>query len=137
MSVDTDAELREVLGADRIVVIGASTTPEKDAHEVPAYLQDHGYEIVPVNPYADEVLGEPAYDDLADVPGPIAVVDVFRPAEEVAGIVDTAIERGDVDTVWTQLGIVDDEAAERAREAGIRVVQDRCLRIEHDRLLGD
>jgi len=134
MPVDTDAELRELLAADRIAVVGCSTTPGKAAHDVPAYLQEQGYEIVPVNPYADEILSETAYDSLADVPGEIDIVDVFRPSEEVAGIVEDALERGGVGAIWLQLGIRDDEAAARAEDAGVPVVQDRCMKVEHGRL---
>lgn len=134
---DGDAAVRTLLDIDRVVVVGCSTTPGKAAHEVPAYLRRQGYTVVPVNPFADTVLSEPAYDDLAAVPaGDPAVVDLFRPAEEVAGIVDAALERGDVGGLWTQLDIRDDEAAARAREAGLTVVQDRCMKVEHERLVG-
>jgi len=134
MPVESDAELRELLGLRRIAVVGCSGTPGKDAHEIPKYLRDNGYDVTPVNPFADEILGEPAYDSLVDVEGEIDVVDVFRPSEEVSGIVDQAIERGDVTVVWTQLGIRDDDAAERAEAAGLHVVQDRCMKVEHRRL---
>jgi predicted CoA-binding protein len=136
MPVTSDAELREILGLDRIAVVGCSATPGKDAHEIPKYLLDQGYDVVPVNPSADEIFGRAAYDSLADVPGEVDVVDVFRPGDEVAGIVDAALEREDVKVVWTQLGIRDDEAAERAETAGRRVVQDRCMKVEHRRLVG-
>jgi predicted CoA-binding protein len=135
MPIDTDEALREVLGLHRVAVVGCSSTPGKDAHEIPKYLQEQGYEVVPVNPFADEILGETAYDSLADVPGDIDIVDVFRPSEEVPGIVEEAIERGGVTVVWTQLGIRDDEAAARAEDAGIQVVQDRCMKVEHRRLV--
>ena len=136
MPVTDDDELREILRTERVTVIGASTTPGKDAHEIPAYLQRAGYTVVPVNPFADEILGETAYDEIADVPGPIELLDVFRPSEEVAGIVDAAIERGDVDVIWLQLGVHDDAAVDRAEAAGITVVEDRCIKVEHRRLLG-
>lgn len=136
MPVASPDELREILTATRVVVIGASTDPAKAAHAVPAYLQTQGYEIVPVNPFAEEVLGEPAYDALDEVPGPIEVVDVFRPSDEVAGIVDSAIKRGNVDVIWLQLGIHDDAAVERAEGAGIRVVEDRCMMVTHRELVG-
>jgi len=137
MAAVSDSVLREVLAYDRIGVVGASTTPGKDAHEVPAYLQRHGYTIVPINPTADTVLDEQAYPTLADVPpDTIDVVDVFRPSEEVAGIVDAAIAREDVQAIWTQLGITDPEATDRAEAAGLTVVTDRCMRVEHRRLLG-
>jgi len=112
------------------------------AHGVPAYLQRHGYRVVPVNPFADEILEETTYDSLAGVPDSIdiGVIDVFRPSEEAGGIVDAAIERaervGDVSAVWLQLDITDAGAGERAAEAGLDFVQDRCLKIEHQRLRG-
>lgn len=136
MPVTSDAELREILGLERIAVVGCSATPGKDAHNVPKYLLEHGYDVVPVNPFADEIFGRMAYDSLADVPGEVDVVDVFRPSDEVGGIVDAALDRDDVKVVWTQLGIRDDEAAERVEAAGRRMVQDRCMRVEHQRLVG-
>jgi predicted CoA-binding protein len=137
---DTTEEMRELLDADTIAVIGCSDTPGKAAHDVPAYLQERGYEIVPINPTRERVLGRPADDDLADVSERVDLVGVFRPSEEVSGIVDAVLDRGrrrgDVRGVWLQLGIRDDAAAARAREAGLLVVQDRCLKVEHGRLLG-
>jgi predicted CoA-binding protein len=141
MPVTDDHGLRSILDHETIAVVGCSTTPGKAAHEIPAYLQRHGYRIVPVNPFADEILDETAYDSLADVPESIeiGVVDVFRPSDEAGGIVDAAIERheavGDVDAVWLQLGITDDEAGERAVAAGLGFVQNRCLKVEHGRLI--
>ena len=140
MSVSDDG-LERILDHDTIAVVGCSTTPGKAAHEVPAYLQRHGHRIVPVNPFADSVLDQPAYDSLAAVPDSIAVgvVDVFRPSEEAGGIVDSAIERaervGDVSAVWLQLEITDAAAGERAADAGIDFVQDECLKVEHRRLV--
>jgi len=134
MPVESDEELTAILEHDTIAVVGCSTTPGKAAHDIPAYMQRQGYRIVPVNPFADEILGEPAYESLADVDEEIDIVDVFRPSEEVAGIVDAVLERDDVKVVWTQLGISDDEAAARAESAGLQVVQDKCLKVEHGRL---
>ena len=134
MPVTSDEELREILEHDTIAVVGCSSTPGKAAHDIPAYLQEHGYEVVPVNPFADEILGEQAYDSLDDVPQEIDVVDVFRPSDEVDGIVDETLERDDVKVVWMQLGIQDDDAARRAEDAGLQVVQDKCLKVEHGRL---
>jgi len=134
----TEADLHALLDAETIAVVGCSATPGKAAHDVPAYLQQQGYEIVPVNPYRDEILGREAADSLADVSERVDLVDVFRPSEEVSGIVDAVIERverrGDVQGLWLQLGIRDDDAAGRARDAGLTVVQDRCLKVEHGRL---
>jgi len=135
MPVTDDASLRAVLDRDRIAVVGCSSTPGKDAHEIPLYLLERGYDVVPVNPNAESIFGRAAYDGLADVPGPVPVVDVFRPSGEVAGIVEEAIERGDVEVVWTQLGIRDPAATERAEAAGLTVVEDRCIKVEHARLV--
>ena len=135
MVVSTDAELSEVLEYESIAVVGCSASPGKEAHQVPKYLSEHGYTVIPVNPYADKIFGRHAYDTLTDVEETVDVVDIFRPSEEVAGIVDEAIAREDVKVVWMQLGITDDDAAAKAEEAGIDVVQDMCMKIEHDRLV--
>lgn len=136
MPVESDAALREILGLKRVAVVGCSSTPGKDAHEVPKYLIEHGYEVMPVNPTADEIFERTAYDSLAAVEGEIDTVQVFRPSEEVPGIVDEALARDDVTTIWLQLGIRDDESAARAEADGRCFVQDHCMRIEHRRLLG-
>ena len=140
MPITDDAGLDRLLDAETIAVVGCSTTPGKAAHDVPAYLQREGYRVIPVNPYADEVLGEPAYDAVGDVEETIDLVDVFRPSDEVPGIVEAVRERhaarGDAGAVWLQLGISHDEAAASAEADGIDVVQDRCLKVEHGRLRG-
>ena len=135
MPVSDEDELREILDLDRVAVVGCSTTAGKAAHDIPKYLLDQGYDVVPVNPFADEILGREAYDSLADVPGEVDIVDVFRPSEEVAGIVDEALDRDDDAVIWLQLGIHDDEAVERAERAGRRVVQDRCMKPTHQQLV--
>jgi len=134
MPVESDAELRELLGLRRIAVVGCSSTPGKDAHTIPKYMQENGYEVFPVNPFADEILGEPASDSLSDVDETVDIVNVFRPSEEVGDIVDEALDRDDVKVIWTQLGIKDDAAASRAEADGRHVVQDRCMKVEHQRL---
>jgi predicted CoA-binding protein len=142
MLVSNDDGLDRIFDYDTVAVVGCSTTPGKAAHDIPAYLQRHGYRIVPVNPFADEILDETAYDSLADVPDSIDidVVNVFRPSEEAGGIVDSAIERAnrldDVSAVWLQLDITDNEAGERAADAGLDFVQDKCMKVEHRRLRG-
>jgi predicted CoA-binding protein len=136
MPVTDDAQLREILAHDRIAVVGCSSTPGKAAHDVPSYLDRQGYEVVPVNPYADEIFGTEAYDSLSELPGEIDIVDVFRPSEEVSGIVDETLDREDVAVVWLQLGIHDDEAVERAEASGRQVVQDMCMKPTHQRLIG-
>ncbi|GAA0201820.1 CoA-binding protein [Haladaptatus pallidirubidus] len=135
MPVESDDELRDILELDTVAVVGCSSTPGKDAHEIPKYLRENGYDVIPVNPFADEIFGRTAYDTLTDVDEKIDIVDVFRPSEEVSDIVDNAIERDDAGVVWTQLGIRDDEAAKRAEDAGKRVVQDHCMKVEHQRLM--
>lgn len=136
MPVTVDDELRAVLQADTIAVVGCSASPGKAAHEIPAYMKRHGYDVIPVNPYADEILGREVYDSLEDVEEEVDMVDVFRPSDEVPGIVDEGLERDDVETVWLQLGITHDESGERVEDAGKRFVQDRCLKVEHRRLVG-
>jgi predicted CoA-binding protein len=133
-----EAEIRDLLDVETIAVVGCSGTPGKAAHDVPAYLQQQGYDVVPINPNREEVLGRRAYDSLADVSERVDLVDVFRPSEEVSTIVDAVLKRvqrhDDVRSLWLQLGIRDDAAAKRARDAGLSVVQDRCLKVEHGRL---
>jgi len=130
----TAERIREILDCETIAVVGCSTTPGKAAHDIPKYLLDHGYDVIPVNPHADEVFGIEAYDSLEEVPGGVDVVDVFRPSEETGPIVDAAIEREDVKAVWLQLGIRNDEAGERAEDAGKLFVHDKCIKVEHGKL---
>ncbi len=117
----------------RIAVVGCSTNPEKDSHRVAQYLKDRGFEIIPVNPAAAEILGQKAYPDLRSVPGEIDVVDIFRLPKDVPPIVDQAIAKG-AKAVWMQLGIVNEDAARKARRAGLLVVMDRCIKVEHQSL---
>ncbi len=128
-------EMRRMLrDAKTIAVVGLSEKPSRDSHRIAAYLQDHGYRVIPVNPALHgEVLGEKAYPDLASVPVPIDIVDVFRRVEAIPGIVDEAIAAG-AKSVWMQLGLAHDEAAEKARAAGLTVVQNKCIMVEHRHL---
>ena len=140
MPLIDDEDLDRLLGAETVAVIGCSTTPGKAAHDVPAYLQRQGYRVVPVNPFADEILGEEAFDSLAAVESDVDLVNVFRPSEEVPEILDAVrerhAERGDAGAAWLQLGISHDEAAAAAEADGVEVVQDRCMKVEHGRLRG-
>ena len=130
-----DDVLLEILTVFHTVAVGGlSANPDRDSHRVAKYLQEHGYRIVPVNPAEKEVLGEKSYADLADIPVAVDVVDVFRRPEAAPEIVDAAIRVG-AKAVWLQLGIRHDEAAAKAREAGLDVVQDRCMKVEHARLI--
>lgn len=135
MPVTAARDLREILARDRIAVVGCSSTPGKDAHSVPKYLRRQGYEVVPVNPYAEDIFGETTYDSLADVPGTVDIVNVFRPSEEVSDIVDEALARADCDIIWLQLGINDEAAVERAEAKGRQVVVDRCIKVKHQQLM--
>ncbi len=130
-------EIREILKQVKtIAVIGLSPNPEKDSHRVAKYLQEHGYRIFPVYPKGDEILGEKVYRSLTEIPEKVDMVDIFRKPAAFDAIVDACIERGDVDVFWGQVGLVNNEAAERARNAGMKVVQNLCAMVEHRELLG-
>jgi predicted CoA-binding protein len=116
-----------------IAVVGLSDDPAKASHGVSAYMQAQGYTILPVNPSVSEVLGQPAYASLADLPRRPDVVNVFRLPKAIPGIVEEMIQLG-FDKLWVQQGIVHAEAAARAEAAGIHVVMDRCIMVEHARL---
>ena len=132
---DTDAVVERILTTyDTITVFGASVAPAKAAHYVPAHMQRHGWRIVPVNPHADEILGEPVYRTLADVPGPAGLVDVFRPSRQTPEVARQAVAAG-ATALWLQLGIASAEARDIAAAAGLLYVEDRCLIIEQ-RCLG-
>lgn len=115
-----------------IAVVGASRDPVKAAHRVPLEMQRHGWRIIPVNPSADELFGEPVYRSLADIPHPVDLVDVFRPADDAVDVVRQAVAIG-APAVWLQLGIVSPQARRIAEEAGIDYVEDRCLIVERAR----
>lgn len=138
----SDDSLRRLLTECRtIAMVGASDDPSRDSHGVMRYLQQNGYRVIPVNPTitGDELLGEVAYGALGDIPHSFDLVDVFRKVEAVPGIVDEVIalrEEKKIQALWLQLRIADINAAERARAAGITVVMNRCIKIEHRRLLG-
>ena len=132
-----DAAIREALSrAGTIAVVGISDRPGRPSHEVAAYLKDAGYRIIPVNPLlaGKEILGEWCVASLGEIDGGVDIVDVFRRAEAVPPVIEDAL-RIPAPLLWFQLGIVNEEAADRARAAGRTVVQDRCIRIEHARLL--
>ena len=121
--------------ARTIAVVGISAKPDRPSHEVAHYLQRAGYTIIPVNPAYEEVLGQKCYPSLHEVPGKIDLVDVFRKPAEVMAVVDEAIAVG-AGSVWLQLGVIAPDAADKAAAAGLKVVSDRCTKIEHRRLIG-
>jgi hypothetical protein len=134
---ETDAaQLKTILQQAKVVaVVGLSAKPERDSHRVAKYLQEQGYRIVPVNPAEKEVLGEACYPELTAVPVAVDVVDVFRQSEHVPGIADQALLIG-AKVLWLQKGVRHDQAAARAREAGLAVVQDQCMMQDHKLLMG-
>ena len=138
MPIESDEELRALLaGVATIAVVGAKSGPDEDAFEVPAYLQRQGYRVVPVSPKLTELLGERAFAQLGDVPVPIDLVDVFRAPQHVPAHVDEVLALSPRPrAVWLQLGISHAESARRLEAAGIAVVEDRCILVEHRRLLG-
>jgi predicted CoA-binding protein len=129
--------IAEILKNYRVVaVVGLSENPARPSYRVAEYLQHHGYRIIPVNPRCREVLGEKCYPTLKDIPFPVEVVDIFRKVEAIPAIVEEAIQVG-AKAVWLQLGLVEPESAQKARKAGLQVVMDYCLKVEHARLFPD
>jgi hypothetical protein len=128
-----DAVERILTTYDTITVVGASRDPGKEAHGVPALMRRHGWRIIPVNPYADTIFGEPAYRTLADVPEQVGFVDVFRPSGQTPDVARQAVAAG-ATALWLQLGIASAEARTIAQDAGLLYVENRCLAIEIRRL---
>jgi len=119
----------------RVVVVGLSPKPHRDSHRVARYLQGHGYEVVPVYPREEEILGAKVYRRVQDVPAPIDLVDVFRRSEHLPAVFDDILA-SPARAVWTQLGCEDEEGAARAREKGLTVVMNRCVMVDHARIIG-
>ena len=134
--MNSDQELKEILLSTKTIAsVGLSSNPGKESYSIASYLKEQGYRIIPVNPTVSEVLGEKSYPDLESVPEKIDVVQIFRRPEDVPPIVDSAIKVG-AKVVWMQEGIVHEGAAQKAREAGLQVVMDACMRVNHRRLIG-
>jgi predicted CoA-binding protein len=133
--VDTpEAVVERILRTyDTITVVGASVSPAKAAHSVPAHMQAHGWRIIPVNPHAGTILGEVVYRSLDAVPEPLGLVNVFRPSAETPEVARRAVAAG-ATALWLQLGISSPEAAAIARDAGLLYVEDRCLLVDQRRL---
>jgi predicted CoA-binding protein len=129
--------IRRILQQDKtIAVVGLSRRETRAGFYVPAYLQRHGYRIIPVNPYLQEALGEKAYPDLLSIPDKVDLVQFFRQADKIPPFIDEAIEIG-ARSIWIQLGIINYEAAVKAQAAGMDVVMDACMLVEHRRLAGE
>jgi predicted CoA-binding protein len=131
---DTDEIVEKILTSyDSITVVGASRSAEKAAHYVPEHMQSHGWRIIPINPIADIILGEPVYRTLADVPEPVGFVNVFRPSQKTPDVARQAVAAG-ATALWLQLHIASLEARQIAKDAGLLYVENRCLIIEQRRL---
>lgn len=128
--------LRKILQENKtLAVVGLSANDMRPSYFAAKYMQDHGYRIIPVNPNYEEILGEKCYPDLLSIPEPVDMVDLFQRADRVKPFVEQAIEIG-AKVVWMQLGVINEEAAQLARDAGLDVVMDRCVKIEYARLFG-
>jgi len=129
----TDEQIKKFYELKNIAVVGMSKNPEKAAHYVPKYLAEKGYNIIPVNPTADEILGKKCYSGLSDIPEHVDIVDVFRPSEQVMPVIDEAIKLKPK-VIWLQEGIHNIEAESLAQKAGVEVIFNRCMLAEHQRL---
>lgn len=135
MSNPSDEKIREMLANARVIaVVGHSDKPYRTSYQIANYLRSAGYKVYPVNPTIDEVNGEKSYPSLAEIPEPVDIVDVFRRSEYLPGVVQDSITV-DAKAIWSQLGVVDYAAADRAVEAGLDMVMNLCIKIEHRRLI--
>ena len=129
-------EVKEIFESVKtIAVLGLSPDETKDSHRVAAYLQRVGYKIVPVYPKGETILGEKVYTSLAEIPFPVDMVNIFRKSNALDPIADACVTRGDVKVFWAQKGIVNNEAAQKAKDAGMKVVQNQCSMVEHRSLM--
>lgn len=127
-------DIEEILKAAKtIAIVGLSPKEDRDSNRVARYLLKHGYKIIPVNPMHSTILGLKSYANLNEIPNEIDVVDIFRKPDAISELVDDAIEKG-AKVVWMQLGIVHNEAAKKAMDAGLKVVMNKCMKIEHSQL---
>jgi len=131
-----DEKIAQLLrNARTIAIVGLSDTPTRDSHSVALYMMEKGYRIIPVNPNCSEILGEKSYPDLLSIPDKVDIVDIFRKTEFIPEIVDEAIQIK-AGTIWMQLELYHKQAAQKARKAGLTVIQSKCIKIEHAMLLG-
>jgi predicted CoA-binding protein len=132
---DINTLRRILIENKRVAIVGLSADWSRPSNFVGKYLLEHGFEVIPVNPKYDEILGQKCYADLKDIPTPVDMVDLFQRSDRIPPFVDDAIKIG-AKVVWMQLGIINEEAAQKARDAGLDVVMDRCVKIEYARLFG-
>jgi predicted CoA-binding protein len=129
----TDDQIRKIYSLKNIAVVGMSKNPEKAAHYVPKYLLEKGYDIIPVNPTANEILGKKCYPELSGIPNEIDVIDVFRPSDQIRPVIEESVKLKPK-VIWLQEGIHNPEAEAIAQQSGIIVVYNRCMLAEHQRL---
>ena len=134
----SDSQIKEFYQLKNIAVVGVSKNEEKPSHQVPKYLIEHGYNVIPVNPTLTEVVGRRSYPSIADIQERIDIVDIFRKSEDISAVVDDVLKKKDgIKVLWMQLGIYNEDAERKAKENGIDVVYDRCMMEEHKRLFDD
>jgi predicted CoA-binding protein len=133
----SDAEIREIYRLKNIAVVGMSKTDGKAANYVPKYLMEQGYNVIPVNPTAEQIMSKKSYPNVSSVADPIDIVDIFRPSGDVLPVVTDALKKTGIKVIWMQLGIYNEQAERLAKEKGIKVVYNRCMLEEHKRLFGD
>jgi predicted CoA-binding protein len=134
----SDSQIKEYYQLKNIAVVGVSKNEEKPSHEVPKYLIEHGYNVIPINPILTEVLGRKAYPTIADIQERIDIVDVFRKSEDVPAVVDDLLQKKNgIKVLWMQIGIYNEDAERKAKENGIDVVYNRCMMEEHKRLFNE
>ena len=130
----SDEKIIDVLSLKNVAVIGMSKHPSKAAHYVPKYLIGNGYGVTPVNPTADKILNMCCYESVAEIDGPVDIIDVFRPSDQISSIIHDCIKKKPK-VIWLQEGIHDSDSEELARKSGIVVIFNRCMLAEHQRLL--
>ena len=133
----TDDEIKKIYELKNIAVVGMSKNEEKPAHFVPKFLIEQGYNVIPVNPTAPEILGKKSYSAVSDIPENVDIVDVFRRSEDVPPVIEDAIRKKGIKVIWMQSGIYNEQAEKKARENGMDIVYNRCMKEEHMRLFGD
>ena len=133
----SDDEIKKFYTLKNIAVVGMSKNEDKPAHYVPKYLIDHGYNVIPVNPTATEILGRKSYPTVSSIPDKIDIVDIFRRSEDVPSVVEDVIKKEGINVIWMQEGISSKEAEKIAKEKDIPTVYNRCMMAEHKRLFSD
>lgn len=135
-NINDDVAIKEIFTMCKsIAIIGLSPDPSKDSHKVAKYLQEHGFKIYPIYPKEEFILGEKVYRSLSDIKEPVDMVDMFRKPEIADSLIEEVIKRDDVKVFWLQLGIVNNRACEKAKENGLKAVQNKCTKIEYERFM--